>query len=95
MSIAQLTALYTTAAAALDSGDYAAAIKAGRKALVLVGASPSLMEGTGQGTDSIAWRSAADIKTFIAECRGALRETSMGSSGVFGQSKVRYERPDE
>lgn len=95
MSIAQFNSLYSTAAAALDSGDYVAAITAATKAQFLLGTTPNLARAIGSGNQSIGWNDGAAIERFIANCRRLQRQASVASAGVFGQSKVTYARTSD
>ncbi|KKM81987.1 hypothetical protein LCGC14_1324150 [marine sediment metagenome] len=96
MSIATFNSLYTAAAAALDSGDYASAILAATKAQILLGTTPNLarsLGGQGDGNQSVTWNDGAAIERFIANCRQLQKAASVASGGVFAQSKVTYARP--
>jgi hypothetical protein len=96
MSIAQMEALYSTAASALDSGDYAAAIVAATKAQLLLPLSPDRTQSGGsRGGNEISWRNDDQIKEFIANCRRLQSTAAVTSGGVFAQSKVTYARPSD
>lgn len=93
MSIAQFTSLNVAGNAALDAGDYAAAILVAMKAKLLLGTTPNLAREIGSGSQSITWNDGTAIKDFIHDCRALERAANVGSAGVFGQSAVTYARP--
>ena len=88
-----MSALYTSAASALDSGDYAAAINSATKALLLLGTSPDLERSLGSGENRIEWRDSGAIEAFITSARKASKAVAVSTGGVFAQSKVTYARP--
>lgn len=95
MSIAEIEALYAAAVAALDSGDYAAAIIAATKAKLRLGTTPNLSRSLGGGNMSTTWNDATAVDKFIADCRAlqkAAQAASTTSGGVFRQSAVRYQQ---
>lgn len=93
MSIAQFNSLYAAAVAAIDAGDYAAAITAATKAQLLLGTTPNLTRSLGQGDQEITWNDGAAIARFIDDTRKLQRADNVGTSGPFGQSAVTYARP--
>jgi hypothetical protein len=94
MSITALNALYASAAAAFDAGDYDAAIAAATKAQVLLGTTPNLARGIGGGNQSITWNDGAAVARFIADCRRIQKATAINTGGPFRQSKVTYSRAE-
>lgn len=92
MSIAQFNSLYSAAVSAFDGGDYASAIAAATKAQLLLSTTPNLQRSLGSGNQSITWNDGSAIQQFIQNCRKLQRSASVGSGGVFQQSKVTYSR---
>lgn len=90
-----MQALYTAYAAALDDADYSAAIVAASKALALLGTTPNVSRDLHSGSQSIGWNDGATIQAAIAEARRLQRAASVGSAGVFGQSKITYARAED
>src|SRR4051812_11082918 len=89
MSISQLEALYSAYAAAIDAGDYDAAIAAALKALARVGTTPDVMRRNNQ----MAWRNLSAIQSCIEQCRKLKAIALAEASGGMQQTKVIYSRP--
>lgn len=89
MSISQLEALYSAYEAAIDAGDYDAAIAAALKALARVGSTPDVMRRNNQ----MAWRNQAAIQSCITECRKQKAQALAEGAGGIQQTKVTYARP--
>lgn len=95
MSITALNALYASAVAAFDAGDYDSAIAAAVKAQMLLGTTPNLARGIGGGNQSITWNDGAAVGRFIADCRQLQKAAAVSSGGgPFRQSKVTYSRAE-
>ena len=93
MSIADLQALYAAATAALDTGNYTAAIAAAVKAQMLLGTTPNLTRSLGSGSQAISWNDGASIERFIQNCQRLAKAAAVKSGGPFRSSRIVYANP--
>jgi hypothetical protein len=95
MSIADLNTLYAAAVAASDAGDYDLAIGKGRAILARLATMGKIARTASGDSQSMDFPGYEAIKAFIAECNQAKANaalTAASNSGVFRQSKIRYQR---
>lgn len=94
MTVAELNALYEAAVAALDAGNYTAAISAALKAKMRLATMPD----AARGGVSMSWNNAVAIDSWIQQVRQLqvvdIQENAAVSGGPFQQIKVNYTRPD-
>ena len=90
----RLNTLAEAAIAALESGDYAAAIRAASSAKILLAVQPAMARTAAGNAQSLGWTNAQAVDGFITECRRQQAQTLAASSGPFQQTKIRYARPD-
>lgn len=95
MTLEAIQARAALAVAALDSGDYAAAIRYALGCKPLLASTPELSRGSAGNAQSIAFRDGAAIDAFIKECRLLQTQAAAQSAGPFSQSLIRYQRADE
>lgn len=91
MSIAALEAKRAAAIAALESGDYAGAIRAAMAAKLILATLPNTSRSSGAGAQSLAWNAAA-IDAFIAQCRELSTSAEVAAGGI-RQTKITLRRP--
>jgi hypothetical protein len=90
MSIAQLETLYDAAAAALESGDYDAAIAKALGLKLRLAAMPDVE----RAAIKVLWANVGALDSFISECR-RLKATAIGASGgPFQSTPITYARPN-
>lgn len=88
MAVTELATLYTTASAALDSGDYAAAIRAALKAKALIATTPNAT----REQFALSWNPQG-IDSFIATCRELQKEAAHAAkTGPYQVTAVEYAR---
>lgn len=92
MSVSRLNTLAATAIAALESGDYAGAIRAATSARILLAVAPNLSRSSAGNAQQMGWSNTQAIDGFIAECRKQQAQTLAAASGPFQQTKVVYAR---
>lgn len=94
MSIAELEAIYDSAVAALDAGDYQAAKLGFMKLMVRRATMPDVEKSLGSaGRQSIKWRD-VDLDSLIKQCDKMIAAASHAVSGPFVQIPITYARPD-
>lgn len=94
MSIAQLDTLYTAAVAAIDSGNFDAAVLKLMAIKARLATTPNLTKSMGGGgSQSITWN-AAEIDSLIAQCRQMKTAAAHAFSGPFQQVPMTYARPE-
>jgi hypothetical protein len=95
VSIAQIEALYAEAIAALEAGDYRAAIRKAIACKARLATTPDIDRSlAGGGQQSLKWANAVALDSFIAETRKLMAQSIAESVGL-QQSKIRYRRACE
>lgn len=96
VSVSRLTALAEAAIAALENGDYATAIRSALAIKPLLAATPDMSRSSAGDSQSMSFRNAEAIDSFVKECRQLQNQAAAQSSGgPFAQSLVRYQRATE
>lgn len=93
MSFATLDALYEAAVAALEAGDYAAAIAKAQAARLRIATAASSARSSAGGSTSFAWPNVAAIDRFIADCYRSQALARSATAGPFQVTKIRTVRP--
>lgn len=92
MTIAQLDALYSAAAAAMADADWSTAITNLMAISARLATTPNLTRNLGPaGSQAITWN-AAEIQALIGQCRKQQAAAQASSSGLFGQTPITYAR---
>lgn len=95
MSLSELQSLYSAARSALESGDFDTAIAKATLAQLLIATTPDVSRAlAGGGNQSLGWRNAAAIESFIAQCQRLKATSAAATTGPFQQTKILYQRPD-
>jgi hypothetical protein len=92
MSVDQLNTLATAAITAMESGDYAGAIRAANSARILLSVAPNLSRSAAGNAQTMGWGNVTAIDSFIAECRKLQSQEAVQAGGPLLQTKVRYSR---